>query len=181
VLLGGEATEQAVKSELRKASMAHFAMHYWVDESSEMLSGFPLASGGASSAGHGGRDGFLQSYEIYKMKLPRTRLVVLSGCQTGIEQQYSGEGAVGVARPFLVAGVPSVVASLWPIDSTASAELMINFHRLRRRDALAAPEALRRAQIEMARGRDAHYRHPFYWAPFVAIGGYVSPKEEGVE
>jgi CHAT domain-containing protein len=173
VLLGSEATEQLIKSELQKADVAHFAMHYLVDESSEMLSGFPLAPERVPSPGHESYNGFLQSYEIYKMKLPRMRLVVLSACQTGIEQQYNGEGAVGVARPFLVAGVPSVVASLWPIDSNASAELMINFHRHRRRDALTAPEALRRAQIEMARGRDARYRHPFYWAPFVTIGGHA--------
>ena len=174
VLLRGAATEQSVRTELQKADVAHFAMHYWVDEGSEMLSGFPLTPERVAAAGPESQDGFLQSYEIYKMKLPRTRLVVLSACQTGIEQQYDGEGAVGAARPFLVAGVPSVVASLWPVDTYASAELMVNFHRHRRRDALPATEALRRAQTEMARGRDARYRHPYYWAPFVAIGGHTN-------
>lgn len=174
VLLRGDATERSVKAELQAADVAHFATHYLPDESSEMLSGFPLApEHGDTNAGEG-QDGFLQAYEIYKLHLPHTRLVVLSACQTGIEQQYGGEGAIGAARPFLVAGVPSVVASLWPIDTEASAELMVNFHRHRRRDALPAAEALRRAQIEMARGPDAHYRHPFYWAAFVVIGGHAS-------
>lgn len=173
VLLRGEASEQLVKSELQKADVAHFAMHYLVDESSEMLSGFPLAPERVPSTGHESYNGFLQSYEIYKMKLPRTRLVVLSACQTGIEQQYDGEGAVSVARPFLVAGVPVVVASLWPVDTDASSELMVNFHKYRRRNALPVTEALRRAQTEMAHGPDLHYRHPYYWAPFVAIGGYT--------
>ena len=36
-----------------------------------------------------------------------------------------------------------------------------------------ATEALRRAQHEMARGRDSRYRHPYYWAPFVVIGGHA--------
>lgn len=173
VLLRREASEQLVKSELQKADIAHFAMHYVVDGSSEILSGFPLAPERDPKARPKSNDGFLQSYEIYKMKLPRTRLVVLSACQTGIEQQYNGEGAVGVARPFLVAGVPSVVASLWPVDSDASAELMINFHKHRRSDALPMTQALRRAQIEMARGPDQRYRHPYYWASFVAIGGHA--------
>ncbi len=172
LLLRSDAFEQAVKSELPKADVAHFAMHYVVNESSEMLSGFPLAP--ARAPGGEAEDGFLQSYEIYKMSLPRTRLVVLSACRTGIEQQYGGEGAVGVARPFLVAGVPLVVASLWPVDTDASAELMVGFHRQRRRAGVPATEALRRAQIEMARGPDARYRHPYYWAPFVAIGGRTS-------
>ena len=172
VLLRDEAREQSVKSEIEKANVAHLALHYVVDESSEMLSGFPLAPEREAARGRDNLDGFLQSYEIYKMKLPRTRLVVLSACQTGIEQQYDGEGVVGVARPFLVAGVPTVVASLWPVDTDASAELMINFHRHRTRDALTVTQALRRAQIEMARGQDAHYRHPYYWATFIAVGGH---------
>ncbi len=166
VLLRGEAGEQEIKSELERSDVAHLAMHYVVDESSEMLSGFPVATG------REGSDGFLQSYEIYRMKLPRTRLVVLSGCRTGIEQQYGGEGAVGAARPFLVAGVPVVVASLWSVDSDASAELMVNFHRNRMRESLPVTQALRRAQIEMARGQDARYRNPYYWAPFAAVGGH---------
>jgi len=173
VLLGGDATEQAVKSELQKADVAHFAMHYLADENSEMLSGFPLAPERAPSAGREGDDGFLQSYEIYRMELPRLRLVVLSACQTGIERQYGGEGAVGAARPFLVAGAASVVATLWPVDTDASAQLMIEFHRQRRRGAVPATEALRRAQHEMAHGRDSRYRHPYYWAPFVVIGGHA--------
>ncbi len=173
VLLHGEAGEQAVKSELQKADVAHFAMHYLVDESSEMRSGFPLVPERDASAEHKSDDGFLQSYEIYQMRLSQTRLVVLSACQTGIEQQYDGEGAVSAARPFLVAGVPTVVASLWPVETDASMELMINFHRYRRRDALPTTEALRRAQVAMARGADVRYRHPYYWSPFVAIGGYA--------
>jgi CHAT domain-containing protein/tetratricopeptide (TPR) repeat protein len=166
VLLRGDAGEQEIKSELERSDVAHLAMHYVVDERSEMLSGFPVASG------REGSDGFLQSYEIYRMKLPRTRLVVLSACRTGIEQQYGGEGAVGAARPFMVAGVPIVVASLWSVDSDASAELMVNFHRNRIRESLPVTQALRRAQIEMARGPDARYRNPYYWAPFVAVGGH---------
>jgi CHAT domain-containing protein len=111
------------------------------------------------------------------MRLPATRLVVLSACQTGIEQQYRGEGAVGIARPFLAAGVPLVVASLWPVDSDATERLMVGLHRLRARggggDHLPTAEALRRAQIELLRGVDGRYRQPYYWAAFTAIGGYA--------
>lgn len=171
VLLRGEATEASVKTELTKADVAHLAMHYVTDESSEMLSGFPLAAGRDGATGTAESRGFLQAYEIYGMKLERTRLVVLSACRTGIEQQYDGEGAVGAARPFLVAGVPVVVASLWPVETEASAELMTNFHEHRRRESLPAARALGRAQTEMARGADVRYRSPFYWAAFVAVGG----------
>ena len=54
-----------------------------------------------------------------------------------------------MARPFLVAGVPLVVASLWPVDSDSTAELMIIFHKHRKLDNLSTAQALRRAQLEL--------------------------------
>jgi CHAT domain-containing protein len=113
-------------------------------------------------------DGLLYLNELYGMKLPRTRLVVLSACQSGLGQYYRGEGIVSLVRPLLAAGVPTVVASLWPVDSKATSDLMIEFHKQRKLTAgMHAAEALRRAQIELART----YEHPFYWAPFVVVGG----------
>jgi CHAT domain-containing protein len=119
-----------------------------------------------------GLNGFLQSHEIYRLNLRRMRLVVLSACSTGIERQYRGEGAVGAVRPFLVAGVPTAVVSLWGVDSDATAELMVSFHRHRRQDPHPVAQALRDAQLEMlqATNKPAH-QHPYYWAPFVVIGG----------
>jgi len=174
ILLRKEATETSIKTEMEKVDVVHLAMHYILNPRVEMLSGFPLTPEYSRSTGEENSNGFLQSYEIYGLNLSRPRLVILSACQTGIEQQYQGEGAVSAARPFLVAGVPTVVASLWPVDSDASAELMANFHRHRIRDFLPVTQALRRAQIEMARGHDPRYQHPYYWAPFVAIGGRSS-------
>jgi CHAT domain-containing protein len=173
VLLNDEATETEVRSQIEKSDVAHFAMHYIVNDQIETLSGFPLTPD-KESIENETSNGFLQSYEIYGLRLPRTRLVVLSGCQTGIEQHYAGEGAIGAARPFIIAGVPTVVATLWPVDSEASAELMANFHRHRIRDPLPVAQALRRAQIEMARSNDPRYRHPYYWAAFNTIGGFSS-------
>lgn len=171
-LLREQATESAITAELEKADVAHLAMHFVLNEQSEQLSGFPLAPETSHQAGTNGFDGFLQSYEIYSLNLQRLRLVVLSACQTGIEREYQGEGAVGAARPFFIAGVPTVVASLWPVDSDASAELMVRFHQ-HRRDGLRVTQALQQAQLELIRG-DPHYRHPYFWAPFVAIGGVAN-------
>lgn len=176
LLLREQATESATRAELEKVQVAHFAMHFVLNEQSETLSGFPLAPESSqrdretSNRARADRyDGFLQSYEISSLNLNRLRLVVLSACQTGIEREYRGEGAVGAARPFFVAGVPTVVASLWPVDSDASAELMVRFHE-HRRDGLRVTQALQQAQLELIRG-DPRYRHPYYWAPFIAIGG----------
>jgi CHAT domain-containing protein len=176
LLLREDASEQQVRDGILKADVAHLALHYVVNSSSEMLSGFPLAAGAGGARGPDaeGADGDQHFHEQYGLKQPRTRLVVLSACQTGIEQEYAGEGAVGVTRPFLIAGVPVVVASLWPVDSDASAELMVAFHRHRTRDSLPAAQALARAQADLARGPDPRYRHPFHWAAFLAVGGQTT-------
>jgi CHAT domain-containing protein len=159
LLIRAQATQKSVVEELSRAEVAHFAAHYLVDPRWPPSSKVLLAQ----SSG-------LSSSDIYQMDLARTRLVVLSACQTGIEQQLRGEGPIGFARSFLVAGVPVVVASLWPVDSDATSELMILFHRFRTVDHLSTTEALTRAQQEiMTREK---YHHPYYWAGFTSIGGY---------
>ena len=168
LLIGSQATQKSVMDELAGAAVAHFAAHYQVDRNSQ-LSSKVLLSPPPGERAHAQLSG-LASADIYQMDLTHTRLVVLSACQTGIEQQLRGEGPIGFARSFLVAGVPVVVASLWPVDSDATSELMILFHRFRRLDHLSTTEALTRAQQEiMTREK---YHHPYYWAGFTAIGGY---------
>jgi CHAT domain-containing protein len=103
------------------------------------------------------------------------RLTVLSACQTGVERYYRGEGMIGMARAFLVARVPVVVASLWAVDSDATAELMIRFHRYRKRDASStSEEALWKAKRSLLLDQDGRYHNPSYWAAFEIIGGHAS-------
>ncbi len=172
LLVRDDARESSINAAIESADVGHFAMHYVLNEESEVLSGFPLTPEEDDSLIDRGFNGFLQSHEIYRLNLRRMRLVVLSACSTGIERQYRGEGAVGAVRPFLVAGVPTAVASLWAVDSDATAELMVNFHKHRRQESQPVVQALRASQIEMLQATDkpAH-QHPYYWAPFVVIGG----------
>ena len=118
--------------------------------------------------------GALRLDELYQLSsLPslRLRLVVLAACQTRNEDVYAGEGAIGITRPFEAAGVPLIVASLWLVDDKAAADLMIAFHRARKRTGGATVAALREAQLTLSQGGDV-YSHPYYWAAFVVLGGY---------
>lgn len=171
-LLGERAREKRVKDEMSQADVIHLASHYVVNDRSPMLSGLLLAKE-AGFLEQKGEDGVLQASEIYDMQLTRTRLVVLSACQTANEQSIRGEGSIGVARPFLKAGVPLVVASLWPIDSGATAELMISFHKHRKQEKRRTVDALRLSQLDMLGSAERAYHHPYYWASFVVIGGYA--------
>ena len=168
VLTGGAATRTSVIDELARVDVAHFAAHYQIDTGSLLASRLLLAPEPGDRA-HS-QPSALHSGDIYRMNLVRTRLVFLSACDTGIEQEFGGEGPIGFARSFLVAGVPVVVASLWAVDSDATSQLMIEVHRLRRQEHLSTTEALMRAQQQLISSEN--YRNPYYWAGFTVIGGY---------
>jgi tetratricopeptide (TPR) repeat protein len=115
-----------------------------------------------------GGDGLLRPHEIASLAL-RARLVVLSACGTGLGRSVAGEGLQGLARAFLIAGVPAIVPSQWDVSDRATAELMERFYR-----GLAAGEppqrALARAALELRRESLPLYAHPHYWAPFTLFG-----------
>ena len=169
-LVGENATKTRVRNEMAKADVIHLASHYVMDERNPMFSKLLLSDemkGGSS-------DGVLQAYDIYRTKLPAARLVVLSACQTGVEQYYNGEGMIGMSRTFLAAGVPLVVASLWPVASDPTADLMERFHRYRKRGDRSSAAALRQAQLDLIDDPHRRYSSPYYWAPFIIIGGYAN-------
>jgi CHAT domain-containing protein len=116
-------------------------------------------------------DGFLQSHDIYSLKLDAD-LVVLSACNTGLGKEMRGEGLIGLTRGFMYAGASSVVASLWKVDDSASAELMTNFYKAMFEDNLPPAAALRSAKEAM--WRQKHWRAPYYWSAFVLQGEYRS-------
>lgn len=171
-LLERDAREQDVRREIQKSDVLHFATHYIADERSPMLSLLPLAAERRSASKE--NDGVLQTFEFYKMNLSRPRLVVLSACQTGIEQNYKGEGAVGLARTFEAAGIPLVVASLWPVESYPTKELMVAFHRRRKSDRQSTAQALRQAQLDMIKSGSPEFRKPYHWAAYTLVGGHAN-------
>jgi CHAT domain-containing protein/Tfp pilus assembly protein PilF len=174
LLIGPDAKKKAVLREMERAEVIHLATHYDPNPTSPLSSRLALAAetetGGQSTQGKGA----LLAGEIYRLDLRHARLAVLSACQTWAEDYLNGEGAVGVSRPFLAAGVPVVVSSFWKIDSPATRNMMIEFHRIRKTQKLSSAEALRAAQLEMLRGTELEYRRPYYWASFIVAGGYSS-------
>jgi CHAT domain-containing protein len=154
----------ALDPELSQYRIIHFATHGLINSRHPELSGLVL-----SLVDEQGRsqDGFLQSHDIYNMML-RADLVVLSACRTALGKEIRGEGLVGLTRAFMYAGAPRIVASLWRVPDTATAELMTRFYRGLLSDNLTPAAALRRAQLELA--KHPRYRHPYYWAGFVLEG-----------
>jgi len=81
-----------------------------------------------------------------------------------------GEGMVGFTRAFLYAGAERVAVSLWPVNDGVTPEIMVGFYR-GMRGGMGVAEALRAAKVGMVQSGVAGYRHPYYWAGFVVVGG----------
>jgi CHAT domain-containing protein len=172
VLTEGDATKAAVQTEMEKANVIHFAVHSILNPHLPMFSKLVLAEPDKSSAAEGSSD--LEAQDIYKMNLTHARLVVLSSCESGIGKYYGGEGVMSLARPFLAGRVPLVVISLWPVDSETTSQLMIQFHKHRKRDNASTVEALRQAQLDLLNGANPRSQQVYAWASFATVGGQAS-------
>ena len=73
-------------------------------------------------------DGILNGRDVMALNLNRTSLVVLSACETGKGTVLTGEGIQGLRRAFELAGVKTIICTLWKTDDMASAVFMSVFY-----------------------------------------------------
>ncbi len=113
-----------------------------------------------------GRHGRLTAGNIAAAHLD-ARLAVLAACESGCGRVLSGEGVLGLTSAFISAGVPAVVATLWPVDDTATERLMGIFYD-KLGNGLNVAAALHSAREALR--SDPKTAHPFYWAGFIIVG-----------
>jgi CHAT domain-containing protein/Tfp pilus assembly protein PilF len=165
ILVGEQATGRALRVAAPRQSIIHFATFGVLNKDNPLFSFVELAPSGED-------DGRLEVHDVFGLQL-HARLVVLSACQTAlsagaVEDVPSGDDWVGLVQAFLSAGASNVLATLWPVDDRATADLMTQFY-----GALAAgrPEAEALAEAQRALLRNPRTTHPFYWAGFTMNGG----------
>jgi CHAT domain-containing protein len=76
----------------------------------------------------------------------------------------------GLQRGFKIAGVNSLIMSLWKVDDTATRILMTTFHE----NLLAGQskiEAFQNAQLALRTCENNKYDDYTYWAAFVLLDG----------
>lgn len=167
VYRGPEASETNLRRNGQRVSIVHFAVHAHIDPETPMESALFFSQAaepvGATS------DGVVSAWDIVDGVGPDAEVVVLSSCSTARGQVVSGEGIIGIARAFHVAGARTLVASHWEIPDKATARLMTHFYE-RLAEGQSTVEALFNAQQTVA--ADPQFEHPYNWASFQIRGDW---------
>ena len=108
-------------------------------------------------------DGILLSSEIASLDLHNVGMVVLSACQTGLGD-ISEDGVVGLQRAFKMAGVQTLIMTLWKVDDKATSYMMVNFYN----QLLSGKDKHDAFRIAKKMVKDK-FKDPFYWAPFIML------------
>lgn len=182
---GTEASLKALSG--RECSVLHIATHgFFLDnmhQSSRDYSHFyeldnsPMSdpmvrsglvmSGGAAQryicGASGDDDGILFSKEISELDLSQVDIVVLSACNTGLGE-VKNDGVYGLQRAFKLAGVKTIIMSLWNIEDSVTCVFM-NYLYKNLLQGLPIHESFRGAQKELR----SQYPNPYYWASFIML------------
>lgn len=108
-------------------------------------------------------DGILTAAEIECINLYNTQLAVLSACETGLGD-ITYDGVIGLQSAFKVAGVRTILLSLWKVDDNATQLMMTAFYKtlMQTRNKQEAFEKARNAVR-------TEYPDPYYWAGFIML------------
>lgn len=129
-----------------------------------LFSGANISLGGQKLP-DGIEDGILTAEEASLINLESIDLTVLAACETGLGA-LSGDGVFGLQRGFKLAGVNSILMSLWKVDDEATSLLMKEFYKnyLQGKTKI---QSLKSAQ-EYLRVMN-NYSDPVYWAAWIFL------------
>lgn len=109
-------------------------------------------------------DGIITAYEVLTLDLAKTDMVVLSACETGLGEVRAGEGVYGLQRAFKVAGVNTLIMSLWKVNDATTQQLMTSFYK----NLLVSQDKVQAFELAQAEIRSSH-PEPYYWGAFVMM------------
>lgn len=125
----------------------------------------PLQRSAILMSGADDVDRLLTARRLAAWDLSSVRLLVLAACDSAVGLNDAAEGSLGFQAALHLAGVATIVSSLWPIGDAESARLMAEFH-----EGLVAGKApsaaLRAAQLSASRRGE----NPSAWGGFVVSG-----------
>jgi CHAT domain-containing protein len=162
-LLAQDATRPAFLAALRRARRVHFQGHACYTANEPLDSFLQFA----------GADGRLSAREIMGTNEIDPELVSLGACQSAVNEIRGGDEPLGLVPALQVAGVRSVLAALWPIDSKSSAAFISAYYeRIMNPSAPSTKvDALRNAARALMKQTD--FESPYRWGGYVLHGDWL--------
>ena len=169
-----------IKALGQPAEIIHFATHGYyfnqqndtriaIYQENEPLKKSRLVLAGVNSLsdkGHDITDGYLSAYEISKMDLSGTWLVVLSACKTAmgdLVNQY--ESSYSLMRGFKIAGAKYILSSLRPVSDQETLQFMHLFYE----NWLDNGNTIQQAFILTQRAMQKQNAQNLNWSAFVLL------------
>ncbi|MCA9804177.1 MAG: CHAT domain-containing protein [Cyanobacteria bacterium HKST-UBA02] len=132
---------------------------------SALLFTLPLDKGSRASS-ESSPDTQLSADEVLDFDLTKTRHVALSACETGLGESFRGQGICGLRSAFAAAGCRTILMSLWPVDDSATADLMTEYYRQLWEEGRPPAVALAMAQTKIRKEKPS----PYFWAGWIVAG-----------
>ncbi len=85
--------------------------------------------------------------EIYNLRLAKTRLIVLSACESGVGELAKGEGLMSLSRAFSYSGCNNIITSMWKADDESTAYISGRLYFYLQKGFTVA-EALRQSKLD---------------------------------
>ncbi len=146
-ILGSDVTRARLLASMSQADVIHIAAHAMANARDASLSVMLLTPDDHDA-------GLLSVHDVMRLRLRRSPIVVLAGCQTAVKGGAHGT-TTSFALAFLAAGSRAVAGTLWNVDDAVARDFSIALHRDIGNGVMPAA-ALRGAQIAVmhARGRN---------------------------
>ncbi|MHA4846052.1 CHAT domain-containing protein [Flavitalea antarctica] len=114
-------------------------------------------------------DSVIYLSELQDIDHVQTQLVVLSACQTSSGKNAIGEGIYSLSRGFAAAGIPSVMATIWPADEHPVYRITVLFNKYIS-EGMRKDDALRLAKIDYLKTANKERSLPYYWSNMIIMG-----------
>ena len=161
VIAGSAVSGAGIRRGLAGARLFHFAGHAVANAG---LGGLVLSS-------REGSPEILDAASLPPGSAPKCKLAVLSACDSGSGEFGDGGDPGDLVQGFFRAGVQSVVASRWDVDSRITAAFMDVFYDSLLTRHKSIPEALRAAASAIRRNPQTW--HAYYWAAFESFSADI--------
>lgn len=159
-LLEQQVTRAAFAGAVAERDVLHFQGHAQYASDEPLNSRLTLA------------DGELTARDVFALPGLRAELVTLAACESAVSVIATGDEPLGLIPAFLYAGAGAILATLWRVHQSSTAQVMRLFYEpLVGPDAsLDKAQALREAVLNVR--RTPGFETPYHWAPFILYGDW---------